>query len=182
MQAIRFSIPEEAFKASTVSSFVGPAPGNATDWIKLAVPKPNRKNVHVQLGVHFEEVGEMIPAITVGHDSNPFKNLWYKAKFWVLGNLLDSVAMDLKKGNFQIEKINTIDLLDSLCDQRVTGECSAYMMDMNLAGAYNEVNHSNFSKYVDGKPLFDANGKIAKGPNYRKPALLPYVNRFSWSL
>lgn len=182
MQVIRFSVPSEAFKGATVSSFIGPAPGNATDWIKQAVPKPDRKSVHVQLGVHFEEVGEMIPAMTVGHSSNPFKNLWYKAKFWTLGKLLDSVGANFKRGDLEIETVNTIDLLDSLCDQRVTGECSAYMMGMNLHGAYNEVNHSNFSKFVDGKPVFDANGKIAKGPDYRKPTLLPYVNRFSWSL
>jgi len=34
------------------------------------------------------------------------------------------------------------------------------------------VNHSNWSKFdTDGKPLYDKNGKVLKGPNYAPPDL-----------
>jgi hypothetical protein len=38
-----------------------------------------------------------------------------------------------------------------------------------------EVNASNWSKFVDGHPLFDTNQKIQKGPDYVKARLEPYL-------
>ena len=32
-----------------------------------------------------------------------------------------------------------------------------------------------FSKFEDGKPVFDANGKITKGKNYTPPDLTSYI-------
>ena len=62
-------------------------------------------------------------------------------------------------------------MLDSLADQLVTGVGVAHMLRMDIIGALNEVNLSNFSKFVDGIPQFDANRKIIKGPDYFKPNL-----------
>ena len=38
-------------------------------------------------------------------------------------------------------------------------------------GAVEEINRSNWSKFVDGKPVFKPNGKVGKGPNYFEPNL-----------
>jgi len=45
------------------------------------------------------------------------------------------------------------------------------MFELNILDGLTEVNRSNWSKFVDGKPLFDENGKIKKGPGYSKPDL-----------
>jgi hypothetical protein len=51
----------------------------------------------------------------------------------------------------------------------------AHMFGLDLIGALNEVNRSNYSKFVDDKAVFNENGKIAKGPNYSKPDLTPFL-------
>jgi hypothetical protein len=43
---------------------------------------------------------------------------------------------------------------------------------MNGPEALRRVNGSNWSKFNDdGQPIFDENGKIAKGPRYERPDL-----------
>jgi hypothetical protein len=46
---------------------------------------------------------------------------------------------------------------------------------MDIAGALKEVDDSNWSKFEDGKPVFDANGKIKKGRHYQAPQLEKYL-------
>lgn len=41
--------------------------------------------------------------------------------------------------------------------------------------SFEEVNRSNWSKFVDGKPVFDENGKIKKGDGYTPPDLSKFV-------
>lgn len=52
-------------------------------------------------------------------------------------------------------------------------------MGMDWEGALKEVNRSNYSKFDnEGKPIFLANGKIAKSSNYTPPNfLLPYLSK-----
>jgi len=64
-----------------------------------------------------------------------------------------------------------IDLLDALCDQIVTATGVGHMMNMKLPLALEEVNASNYSKFVNGEPIFNENKKIMKGPSYFKPSL-----------
>lgn len=130
-------------------------------WFEAAVPNPTDKNRAVQIGVHFEEAGEMAEAL---NDND-------------LAEILKSVATDYKKVDTLEDlfgddrEIDREELLDSLCDQIVTAVGVAHMFGMNIEGAMAEVNRSNFSKFVDGKPVFNEHGKIAKGPNYTPPDL-----------
>lgn len=127
-------------------------------WFERAVPEPTDKNRAVQIGVHFEEVAEMAEALSqegIAEDLNQVSGFF---KTW-LGVSRDHALIDRKE------------LLDSLCDQIVTAVGVAHMFGLDIAGALSEVNRSNWSKFVDGHPVFDANGKIAKGPNYSKPDL-----------
>ena len=83
----------------------------------------------------------------------------------------------IKRDTFQYQSkiIDRQELLDSLADQIVTAVGVARMFELDIVGALKEVNASNYSKFVDGKPLFDENGKIKKGPNYFKPDLSKFV-------
>lgn len=64
------------------------------------------------------------------------------------------------------------EFLDSLADQIVTGVGTGHCAGMQTVEACERVNESNWSKYdAGGRPIFDANGKITKGPSYKKPGL-----------
>jgi predicted HAD superfamily Cof-like phosphohydrolase len=122
------------------------------------------------MGVHFEEVSEMLAEIT-GKDPETTE-LILKAKI-ACHELADHL-----KANDNIVRINLEDrkgYIDALCDQIVTATGCAYDQRMDIIGAIDEVDRSNYSKFVDGEAIFDENGKIAKGPNYFKPDLRKYI-------
>ncbi|MNL46424.1 hypothetical protein D3C87_1691330 [compost metagenome] len=67
-------------------------------------------------------------------------------------------------------------MLDSICDQIVTGTGVAHTLDYDIVGAMTEVNRSNFSKFDDaGLPIYNEQGKVMKGPNYSPAELSAYL-------
>lgn len=141
-----------------------------TEWFEKAVPEPGFKNQHTQLGVHYEEVAEMTAALR-GTD-RVTQALLTQA---ILAN--HALAMHLKTGAGVVIVDNNVELLDACCDQIVTATGVAYMLGYDLPSALAEVNASNWSKFVDGKPIFDANQKIRKGPNYFQPMIDAFTRR-----
>lgn len=140
-------------------------------WFTKATPEPISKNLHTQMGVHFEEVREMILEITPNTSEAQGLLLDAEAALHALANYLKT-----NNNSIQIEEKNRIDYLDSLCDQIVTATGCAWMSNMNLVDAMDEVNDSNYSKFdSSGNPIFDQNMKVAKGPDYRKANLAPFV-------
>lgn len=133
-------------------------------WFNLAVPAPTDKNRAVQLGVHVEEFDEMLASFSVPDAVRvPICGLAKRLKE-IMTLAIDDLTHEQK-----------VELLDSLCDQIVTAVGVAHMFGMNIEGAVAEVNASNWSKFVDGKPIFNEHRKIAKGPGYRKPDLARFV-------
>ena len=49
------------------------------------------------------------------------------------------------------------------------------MFGFDMQKALAEVVRSNFSKFENGKPVFDDNGKIKKGANYTPPQLQEFI-------
>lgn len=133
-------------------------------WFELAVPTPTDKNRAVQIGVHFEEFDEMLGALSVSPEGR--EQIQLRATTLKTNK---TISMDA------LTRAEKIELLDSLCDQIVTAIGVAHMFGMNITGALAEVNASNWSKFVEGKPIFNEHGKIAKGPSYRKPDLARFV-------
>ena len=137
-------------------------------WFTKAVPTPTDKNIRVQLGVHLEEVGELLAEMhTNDHTTMVLLETTRK-------NLHD-LSKRLKETDPSVVFPDRRATLDAICDQLVTGTGFAYMLGMDPVGGLAEVNESNWSKFVDGEPQFDENKKIKKGPNYRKPDLSPFV-------
>ena len=134
-------------------------------WFELAVPKPTLKSQMVQIGCHFEEVAEMMVELGNRYESLEIDNLadYYKNLF------TDSEHIK----PLSLEK--DIELLDSLCDQIVTALGVGYMFGFDMQKALAEVVCSNFSKFENGKPVFDDNGKIKKGANYTPPQLGEFI-------
>lgn len=138
---------------------------NTKEWFEAAVPVPDDRARAVQLGCHLEEVAEMLESVEV---SNVF--LQDNARIY-----LSRLAEGLKNGNISISGVLPFGYLDALADQIVTAVGCAHMGGMDIVGALNEVNRSNWSKFVDGKPVFDSDGKIKKGPDYIAPDLVAFV-------
>lgn len=131
-------------------------------WFIRAVKRPDSKQ-QVQLGVHFEEIGEMLAAMQ-GVDEDT------QIRLMVLQGALHSLATALKTGTASVRVSDPKEFFDALCDQVVTATGVGFTQGMDIPSGLDRVNLSNYSKFdADGNALFDATGKIAKGPNYHKP-------------
>lgn len=140
-------------------------------WFQKAVPCPNSKNLHSQIGVHLEEVNEMLMEIV----SEDFETVILidtaKAALHALSTHLKASDNVIRIPAERREKY-----LDALCDQIVTAVGCGHMSDLSILFAMREVNRSNFSKFDhSGQPIFDPNMKIMKSANYEKAHLSPYI-------
>ena len=141
-------------------------------WFKKAVPEPNHKNIHTQIGVHFEEVAEMLLALS--GDDDQTEVLLHNA--YLANHLLaEHLKNNVGALNLDMTTEPKVELLDALCDQIVTATGVGYMLGMNLPMALEEVNASNYSKFVNGEPIFNENLKIMKGPNYFIANVKPFI-------
>jgi len=139
-------------------------------WHAAARPEPTLKQLSVQVGCHLEEVAEMLATLPV-----PGERVEYVRQCM---DIVATLAHSLKSGKIPLREPSRdekVALLDALCDQVVTAAGVAHCAGLDILGGLAEVNSSNWSKFVDGKPLFDENGKITKGPNYRKADLKGFV-------
>jgi len=90
---------------------------------------------------------------------------------------LDLIQEEL---NELIEAMNNNDLLevaDALTDILYVTYGAGHAFGINLDKCFEEVQNSNMSKLdKNGKPIFNENGKVMKGPNYFKPDLSKFVS------
>ena len=139
-------------------------------FFEKAFPEPKDKNFHTQLGVHFEEIAEMVEQLK-GHDR--------LTQAMLTQVLLATTALSahLKANQGVVSIVDRVGFLDGLCDQLVTATGTGYMARMDMVGGFGEVNSSNLSKFGDnGEPILDNNLKLTKGPNYFKPNLEPFAS------
>lgn len=141
-----------------------------TFWFVVAHADQGHQKRTVQLGVHFEEVGEMIAAL---QSTDPVTTEVLQCAAQAIEDLASHLKTNSKTAHLQADPLL---LLDSLCDQTITAAGVAYDFGFQFPQALREVNRSNFSKFVNGAPVFDENGKIKKGPDYTPPNLVSYVN------
>ena len=133
------------------------------NWFQLALPTPTDKNRAVQIGCHFEEVAEMADALG---EHRPARYLSHLASLFKTDTFI---------GKHDDHWLDRKELLDALCDQIVTAVGVAHMFGMDIDSALAEVTRSNWSKFVDGQPVFDVNGKIAKPPTFSPADVAPFT-------
>lgn len=143
-----------------------------TEWHQLARPTPTEANLNVQFGCHLEEIAEMLEEVTFHSDAGDYTT---KGETTAAHHYIKQLADALKSGATTVEITNRVRFLDSLADQNVTASGTAHCATMDYDGAVEEVNRSNWSKFVNDKPVFKANGKIDKGPDYTEPNLERFV-------
>lgn len=139
-------------------------------WFKAAKPNPTDKDVATQLGAHFEEVFEMMLALGIIDSKADIIKL-ISDDFYAS----ECINKNSLGGTIEMPENWKVDALDALCDQIVTAVGVGYMLGFDMVGALNNVISSNHSKFVDGKPLLNEHGKIAKGPNYVAPSLEQFI-------
>lgn len=160
-----------ALQAHNSPTLLGISPLNDTlKWFKEAVQHPTPATLQVQMGVHFEEVTEMLDQLSGESVESAMRIMEAQSALKSLADHMKSVP-----GQYTVAEEDRQEMLDALCDQLVTGTGTAHMLGFEIIGALNEVNRSNYSKFVDGKATFTDKGKIAKGPDYFKPDLSPFI-------
>ena len=88
-------------------------------------------------------------------------------------NLINEELEELKKA---IEDKNIIEVADALTDILYFAYGSGHAFGINLDKCFDEVQKSNMSKLGDdGKPIYNENGKVMKGPKYFKPDLSKFI-------
>ena len=95
---------------------------------------------------------------------------------------INKLRLDLIKEELTelTEAMNNKDLLevaDALTDILYVTYGAGHAFGIDLDKCFDEVQNSNMSKLDDnGKPIYNENGKVMKGPNYFKPDLSKFVN------
>ena len=75
-----------------------------------------------------------------------------------------------------IDKKDIKEVADALTDILYVTYGAGHAFGINLDNCFEEVQNSNMSKLGnDGKPIYNDNGKVMKGPNYFKPNLSKFV-------
>lgn len=138
------------------------------NWFTACKPEPTMRDLSVQMAVLIEEFKELMETWLAD-------SAYGDAARTDLIDLLHHIEGELKHGSMNIAMLSRKPALDALCDLPVTCIGVANFAGMDIAGALKEVADSNDSKLVDGKPIFDENGKMAKGPGYREPNLEPFI-------
>jgi len=141
------------------------------EWFEAAVPAPTIENVCVQIGCHLEEVAEMLDCLMVG------ENIVFKIDELATA-FKQKKPLQLKLCRDLVDSGHLTAFVDSIGDQYVTGLGCLHMLGVDAHGVIKEINDSNYSKFGDdGKPIFDANGKIKKGAYYREPQLKQFLHK-----
>ena len=138
----------------------------ALEWHKKAVPNPTIESACVQIGCHYEEVSEMAQTT---NDTDLCEEAEHSGRGYKLKRKSYMLTI------YELSHNDKIKLLDSLCDQVVTAAGVAHSLGFDLIGALKEVNDSNYSKFVNGKAVFDKNGKIDKPTCYNPPQLERFI-------
>ena len=77
-----------------------------------------------------------------------------------------------------INENDILEVADALTDILYVTYGAGHAFGVDLDKCFDEVQKSNMSKLGEnGKPIYDENGKVMKGPNYFKPNLSKFINK-----
>ena len=87
------------------------------------------------------------------------------------------IKEELEELQQAVHENNILEVADALTDILYVTYGAGHAFGINLDKCFNEVQESNMSKLGEnGKPIYNENGKVMKGPNYFKPDLSKFVN------
>ena len=87
--------------------------------------------------------------------------------------LIEEELSELKNA---IKNKDIVEVADALTDILYVTYGAGHAFGINLDQCFKEVQESNMSKLDEnGKPIYNENGKVLKGPNYKEPDLKKIV-------
>lgn len=88
----------------------------------------------------------------------------------------DLIKEELEELGQAIKDKDIKEVADALTDILYVTYGAGHAFGIDLDKCFEEVQSSNMSKLdVDGKPIYNENGKVMKGPNYFKPDLSKFI-------
>ena len=86
------------------------------------------------------------------------------------------IKEELDELSLAIKEKDIIEVADALTDLLYVVYGAGHAFGIDLDKCFAEVQRSNLSKLnIDGKPIYNENGKVMKGPNYSKPNLKQFL-------
>ena len=86
------------------------------------------------------------------------------------------IEEELEELKLAIKENNIKEVADALTDILYVTYGAGHAFGINLDKCFEEVQNSNMSKLGDdGKPIYNEQGKVMKGPNYFEPDLNKFV-------
>ena len=86
------------------------------------------------------------------------------------------IKEELEELQQAVRENNILEVADALTDILYVTYGAGHAFGINLDKCFNEVQESNMSKLGEnGKPIYNENGKVMKGPNYFKPDLSKFI-------
>jgi predicted HAD superfamily Cof-like phosphohydrolase len=132
---------------------------------RLVKPTPDRSLLRARLLV--EEVVELLHAMGAKDPES------------LIDKLMDSKndpTIKIEAGDEFTDEVDMPGCAHELADVVVVALGTADSMGIKLSPCFDEIMDSNMTKLgPDGKPLRRSDGKLEKGPNYRKPNLTQHL-------
>jgi len=89
---------------------------------------------------------------------------------------LDLIKEELSELEEAMKTKNLKEIADALTDILYVTYGAGYAYGIDLDQCFKEVQRANMSKLgEDGKPIYNDQGKVMKGPNYIKPDLSKFI-------
>ena len=89
----------------------------------------------------------------------------------------DLIKEELDEFDEAIKTKNLKEIADSLTDILYVTYGAGHAFGIDLDKCFDEVQRSNMSKLgEDGKPIYNENGKVMKGPKYFEPNLKKFID------
>ena len=86
------------------------------------------------------------------------------------------IREELDEFKAAIDNNDLKEVADALTDILYVTYGAGHAFGINLDMCFKEVQNSNMSKLdIKGKPIYNENGKVMKGPNYFKPDLSKFI-------
>ena len=90
---------------------------------------------------------------------------------------LDLIREELNELTEAMKNKDLLEVADALTDILYVTYGAGHAFGIDLDKCFDEVQNSNMSKLDNnGKPIYNDDGKVMKGPNYFKPDLSKFVN------
>ena len=135
-----------------------------------------RKTTNFELVREFNKIMEQ--DVDTKLDRASMNLVWFRLK--LIKEEFEEVQDSIFQLNESFLKDNNVDgaksnVLKELADLLYVVYGTGVSLGLDLDEAFNRVHESNMSKLVHGKPLKNKDGKVIKGPFYKKPYLQDLV-------